>query len=46
MDSDTSSTLLRVYDSKDLSAKEMKEITARPRIDFTSILDRVHIPPF
>jgi len=38
---DPTSTLLRVYDGAQLSAKELQELTARPRIDFSNILDQV-----
>lgn len=35
---------MKVYTARDLSNAQLKDLTARPRIDFDSILDRVSDP--
>ncbi len=37
----TTEQSLRVYDSEKLDAAQLKSVLARPRIDFTSILNTV-----
>ncbi len=36
-----SESTIKIYDASSLTAQQLKEITARPRIDFTSILGTV-----
>ncbi len=36
-----SESTIKIYDASSLSAQQLKEITARPRVDFTSILGTV-----